>query len=65
MNTEYAVDTLRKALKKDKDLYKTYECTIALQFFDEFNRSKIRINQERLMKIARKAAQNYLDLFIE
>lgn len=65
MTTEESVNFLRNKLKRDKDLYHTYQCNIAVQFFDEANRQKINIDQEKLMTISRNAAKNFLDLFIE
>lgn len=65
MDTKEAVNFLTKKLKRDKDFYRTYQCNIALQFFDEVNRRKIKIEPDKLMEISQNAAKNFLDLWIE
>ena len=66
---EKAVKTLRKGLKKDPDLYYAYQANIAMQFKDEYSRTRKDkmhgyINNEDVHQIANKAAKAFLDLLI-
>ena len=67
-NIKKEVDTLCKALRKDKELYYAYQSNIAMAFVDEFARyAKIRdyVDNNAVHLIANEAAKNFLNLFIE
>lgn len=56
------LDVLRKALKKDKDYYFSWQSNIAMAFYDEDKRNKVRINSDILYIICNNAAKNFLNL---
>jgi len=59
------IDELKKALKNDKELYYAYQANIAVQFQDEYARSKSTYkNHEEIHKISNSAAKNFLNLLI-
>jgi len=60
------IEILRKALKKDKELYYGYQSNIAVQFQDEFARNKKKYkNRQDIHEISNTAAKNFLDLLIK
>ncbi len=56
-----AVYVFSKTLKKDEAMFFTYQCTIALAFFDEAKKSKIPVSDKKLMEISDKAAKNFME----
>jgi len=57
---------LVKALRKDEGLYISWKANIAMAFFDEMGRSKVRKpRREVLLAIANNAAVNFLNLLIK
>lgn len=59
------IEKLVKALKHDRGLYYAYQANIAVQFQDEYARSKKRYkNRNDIHKISNKAAKNFLNLLM-
>ena len=60
-----ALTIVRKHLKEDEDLYFTYQCNIALSFYDKYTDCKKKYkNKGDIHDIANVAASNFLDLLI-
>ena len=56
------IDVLRKVLKKDKDYYFGWQSNIAMAFYDEAKRNKVKISSVKLHEISNNAAKNFLTL---
>ena len=62
MKIKKAVNTLRKVLNKDQNLYYGYQSNIAMAFVDEFNRN---YDDKSIRCVANQAAKNFLNTFIK
>ncbi len=59
------IEELKKALRTDKDFYYGYQSNIAVQFQDEFARSKKRYKtRDDIHEISNTAAKNFLNYLI-
>ena len=61
--TKKAVEILCKALKEDKDYYRSWKDNIAIAFQDEYN-GTLDCGKEFIHQIANNAADNFLKLLI-
>ena len=70
MTTAEAVAHLAAELKRDPDLYYSYQANIAMAFKDEFHRQAGQpgevkhVNSDDIHEIANQAAKNFLNLLI-
>jgi len=65
MKLQKAVKTVTDNLKTDKAWWESYQCNIAMQFYDEYCRhvektGKRYVNHKDLMKISNTSADNFL-----
>jgi hypothetical protein len=69
ITTKEVMDQLCKDLKEDKregSYYYSWQCNIAMSFFDEClrNKDKVKVSTKNLHEITNKAAKNFLDLLL-
>lgn len=70
ISTEQAVMHICRELKADKGVmscgfYDAYQSSIALAFYDECRKQKIRISHKNLHKVSNDAADRFLKLWID
>lgn len=53
------------ALKKDKDLFYSYQSNIAMAFYDEYRRVGNNLSHKKVHEVANQAAINFLNLLIK
>ncbi len=56
------IDVLKKTLKKDEDYYYSWQSNIAMAFYDQAKRNKVKISSPKLHEISNSAAKNFLNL---
>lgn len=56
------INILKKTLKKDKDYYYSWQSNIAMAFYAEAKRNKVKVSTEKLHQISNDAAKNFLNL---
>jgi len=61
MDVKKELNVLCKALKKDKGYYYGWQANIAMAFFDEAKRNKVKVSTPKLHEISNNAAINFLN----
>ncbi len=56
------MNVLRKTLRKDADYYLGWQSNIAMSFFDEAKRKKVKVSSATLHEVCNNAAKNFLNL---
>jgi hypothetical protein len=64
MDVKRELDIIRKNLKKDAGYFCSWRSNIAMSFYDEAKRNKVRVNSKKLHEISNTAAINFLNLLI-
>ncbi len=62
MKIKNTIDVLRNELKRDEGYYLSWQANIAMAFYDEAKKNKVRVGAEKLHKISNEAAKNFLTL---
>jgi len=62
--TKLAVKWLTRQLRKDKSFYNVYKSNIAMAFYDECKKRKLCKNYTLLHRVANKAADNFMQMWI-
>lgn len=51
-------------LRKDRDLYHSYQANIAMAFYDAYRQEGNNLSHRKVHQVANRAAKNFLDLLI-
>jgi hypothetical protein len=65
MKYQEAIKTVQAALRRDKELYYSFQANIAMQFVDENRRQGSRDSYKKVHGVANEAAKNFINLLIK
>jgi hypothetical protein len=65
MKYQEAIKTVQAALRRDKELYYSFQANIAMQFVDENRRQGSRDSYKKVHGVANEAAKNFLNLLMK